>query len=571
MKLVFRQYLASLRERRELDAVLPELLSELGYNVLSRPTIGTRQYGVDVAAIGKGEDGKRKLFLFSIKQGDLTRADWDGTPQALRSSINEILDVYIPTRVGKQYEKLDIVICLCFGGEIQEAVRDTVVGFINRETTDRISFVEWNGDYMAGLLVNGVLREQLLDKTLRTSFQKAVAMVDEPEIAFMHFSDLVRRLCSAAETTPKGRITIIRQLYICLWVLFVWARDADNVEGPYRASEFAILHAWKLICDDLSKRSRIAEQISATFCELVTLHFLIWEELLDKKILPLAGTRHAISTAVDAAAVDVNIKLFEVFGRVALRGLWLLWSKSGDDLLPRVRADWDEPEASELAQKVVDLVSNNPVLLTPVADAQSVDVGLALIFLTMMEEWQPAARSLVDEMIMRVCFAYRAHNKYPTIHSAYRDLLVHPRERTDVYREAETAGSTLFPLLSLWASSLGATQAASHLAEFSEKYLNHCNNQLWLPDENSEAKLYVGDDHHGLALSDVPITADGDAAIAVLDAECNGKTPFVSLSAIRFEHWPILAMACRHYRLPIPPNLWLRLLHDCRAKLTSPC
>jgi hypothetical protein len=101
MKLVFRQYLASLRERRELDAVLPDLLSELGYNVISRPTIGTRQYGVDVAAIGKGEDGKRKVFLFSIKQGDLTRADWDGTPQTLRSSINEILDVYIPNRVAQ--------------------------------------------------------------------------------------------------------------------------------------------------------------------------------------------------------------------------------------------------------------------------------------------------------------------------------------------------------------------------------------------------------------------------------------------------------------------------------------
>ena len=312
MKLVFRQYLASLRERGELDAVLPDLLSELGYNVLSRPSRGTRQYGVDVAAVGKGEDGKRKLFLFSIKQGDLTRAEWDGTPQALRSSINEILDVYIPTRVPKQYEKLDIVICLCFGGEIQEAVRDTIVGFTNQHTRGRISFAQWNGDYMAGLLTNGVLREQLLDKALRTRFQKAVAMVDEPEIAFMHFSDLVRQLCSAAETTAKDRATIVRQVYICLWVLFVWARDADNVEGPYRAIEFAILHTWKLICDDLNKRSRIAEEISATFSELVTLHFLIWEELLDKKILPVAGTRHAVSAAVDAAAVDVNIKLFEV-------------------------------------------------------------------------------------------------------------------------------------------------------------------------------------------------------------------------------------------------------------------
>src|SRR3546814_18131658 len=103
MKLVFRQYLASLRERRELDAVLPDLLSELGYTVISRPSIGTRQYGVDVAALGPPDTGgKRKLYLFSLKQGDLTRADWDGTPPALRSSSNDIMDVYIPNQVAKE-------------------------------------------------------------------------------------------------------------------------------------------------------------------------------------------------------------------------------------------------------------------------------------------------------------------------------------------------------------------------------------------------------------------------------------------------------------------------------------
>ena len=37
MKLVIREYLASLRERDELDAILPDLLSELGFTVFSRP------------------------------------------------------------------------------------------------------------------------------------------------------------------------------------------------------------------------------------------------------------------------------------------------------------------------------------------------------------------------------------------------------------------------------------------------------------------------------------------------------------------------------------------------------
>ena len=42
MKLIFTQYLASLKEREELDAIMPDLLSECGMTVVSRPARGTK-------------------------------------------------------------------------------------------------------------------------------------------------------------------------------------------------------------------------------------------------------------------------------------------------------------------------------------------------------------------------------------------------------------------------------------------------------------------------------------------------------------------------------------------------
>ena len=183
MKLVFREYLASLRERDELDVVLPDLLSELGYNVISRPSTGPRQFGVDVAAVSPAVNGEQQLYLFSIKQGDLTRAEWAAVPQGVRSSIYEIVDAYIPNRVSNQYKGLKVVICLCFGGSVSEAVRDTLKGVIDRESNDRISFQEWNGDYMAGLLAHGVLQHQHVSKGLQSRFQKSIAMLDEPDVS----------------------------------------------------------------------------------------------------------------------------------------------------------------------------------------------------------------------------------------------------------------------------------------------------------------------------------------------------------------------------------------------------
>lgn len=69
MKLILKQYLASLKERAELDAVLPDLLSSMGMNVFISPTRGVKEYGVDMAAIGKvnGEEKKSICSLLNLE------------------------------------------------------------------------------------------------------------------------------------------------------------------------------------------------------------------------------------------------------------------------------------------------------------------------------------------------------------------------------------------------------------------------------------------------------------------------------------------------------------------------
>jgi len=119
MKLILKQYLASLKERKELDAVLPDLLSSMGLNVFISPIRGVKEYGVDIAAVGQVKSGDEKVYLFSVKSGNLTRDTWNGnTDQALRPSLDEILDSFIPSRLPPEHRGKEIVICLCFGGDV---------------------------------------------------------------------------------------------------------------------------------------------------------------------------------------------------------------------------------------------------------------------------------------------------------------------------------------------------------------------------------------------------------------------------------------------------------------------
>ena len=136
MKLVIRQYLASLRERGELDAILPDLLSQMGLTVLSRPRRGTRQDGVDVGAVGSLDGGEESVYLFSIKAGDLTRAAWDGNPQALRPSLNAVVGPYVRNRLPVEHRNKPIVVCVCVGGDIREEVRPDLVAYFETHATD---------------------------------------------------------------------------------------------------------------------------------------------------------------------------------------------------------------------------------------------------------------------------------------------------------------------------------------------------------------------------------------------------------------------------------------------------
>jgi hypothetical protein len=561
MKLVFREYLASLRERNELDVVLPDLLSELGYNVISRPSTGPRQFGVDVAAISPMVDGEQKLYLFTIKQGDLTRAEWDAVPQGVRTSINDIIDVYIPKRISTQYESLKIVICLCFGGSVKEAVRDNLTGMISRLSNDRISFQEWNGDYMAGLLADGLLQHQHVSKTLQSRFQKSIAMLDEPDVSVQHFTALIEGLMKADNLEALQRLATLRQMYICLSVLFVWARAQENLEAPYRASELVILRAWELVKGDIEAASIGHKHIGLTFGELLDLHAKIWAELMEDKILPLTAKRDALASSVNShSAVDINLKLFETLGRIAVRGLWILWPLLDGNGARVLDASEVPEDASRLARHIAELINNNRALFSPVADEQVIEITCALMFLSMMREWRSYAQDYCIELLTYYHFNFTRHHQYPTIHGSYQELIRHPQARTEEYREQHTKGSALIPVMMLWATLGGETGSGERFSRFVQSEMKHCNQQLWMPGPGTEALLYLSDPSHGLALCDIPITADGEAARRILERECSGDGDYTRLSAVRLGHWPVLVMACRHSRLPLPPQLWFPLV-----------
>lgn len=567
MKLIIKEYLSSLRERGELDVVLPDLLSQLGLNVFSRPARGTRQDGVDVGAVGSLDGGPEKVYLFSIKPGDLTRKDWDGeSAQSLRPSLNEIQDSYIPNRLPTEHRDKDIVICIAIGGDIQEQVRSPLTGYIAQNSKPNITFEEWNGDKLAAYIQSSFLREDMLPDHARSHLRKSLAMLDEPEVSFRHFRALIRLLSAVDALSDAQRITAIRQMSICLWILRAWAREAGNTEPAYHASEFALLHGWNIAKLYAGQGTKTAQAVETAFFSIFSAYHQICSEFLGTNVLPYAEKLHAVSSAVHGScSLDINLKLFDLLGRLGTDGIWAYWGslRCSQEEAEHKRKMLDE--AWMYAESIKSLISNNPALLLPAKDEHAIDICIAASLLIIDGNSGAFLQSWLAEMLERAKFSYEANRSYPCVLHSYSELLEHPKSRDAEYREHATSGSILYPVIALWAALLKDDNTYNKISRMKQKLMQHCTFQLWYPDEHSETYFYTNSDIHGAALADLDLDCSGEEFLAQVFGECDQSPHFKELSAVRFGWWPLIVVACRHYRLPLP----LHLLDGLRERTTE--
>ncbi len=206
------------------------------------------------------------------------------------------------------------------------------------------------------------------------------------------------------------------------------------------------------------------------------------------------------------------------------------------------------------------LIANNQALFLPLQDQQVIEIALFLILVGTLNGSKEDAHSWLHEMAGRLVLTVQTQGRYPCVFTDYRDLIAHPRERTEDYRKEATAGSILIPLLAAFLSALSDSNALANLVKVRANELQHCTLQLWIPDELRERGIYCGAHDHGVTLCDLPLTVTGCELIKTVSDACNKSPDFNKLSAIATDYWPIILTACRHYRLPVPPQFWIKMV-----------
>lgn len=559
MRVVLSQYLRTLRERDELDALLPVLVGEMGYTLLSRPQAGTRQYGVDFASAGPSPlDGIDELLLFVIKQGDIGRREWTGSPQAVRESMDEIFDVWLRAHVPSGYEQHRKVIVVATSGDLKQEVEANWVGYTAQKAT--ITFQFWGSDKISELLERHLLDENLFRAEDWSDLRRALALAADNEYRFEDFGRLLLRQLSldrsGARTDAAGRgdaarvlVKALRRIHLAASICAYWAESDGNVRQAVWVMERTLLWCWhRVLLDGLQDRAAVA----AAFADL-------WRSYLDvseryvTKIARYTAVQDGLSVQTREAS-EYALVLMEQVG--LLGSIGLSQSTSETDIAgPALPTD-------STCRALIDLLRNHEAAASPRLDEHCIDVSLALALLVQTgnhlraTEWLTAIAS-------RLIFTYQGRRLFPIATDSLEDLAELDVFGGDELKDKLLQTSWMMATVASWCAVLHLDQVYEALASSRARNYPHMDAQLWHPQTDWPTTWYFKPAHHETGLAEAPY--DMPPAASELRARI---ARFNESRRLQWEEnspslaagmWGLDFIACRHFRVPVPASVWYQV------------
>lgn len=551
LRLLLEDFLSLMREEGELDVYLPLLLSAMGHEIVFRAQKGTRQYGVDISSVGKDENGKKKLFLWLVKCGDIGRRDWNSGDQAIRQSIDDVGDTYLPSHVTPQHVKLPKKLVVLTNGDFNAAINLTIAQYLtdwSRRHGAEATMV--NGSTLAAWTERHLLDEHVLPASNRALLRRMLANVATPELSIDVGRTLIQELVrSAKEPTRSARakrkqqLGALRGIRTALSVLQVWGHNERNLLAPYRLAEFTVLCVWAGLHDELLGGNR---EVAREFAELLFLMLAI-AETYHEQMQPYYLTQDAFAHALPDSLI-ITDTVFTELGRLGLQGcIWAFYAVQDGNPIA-------EGMTGVYVNRVSALLKSHACSQSPCYDYHSSDIHSAMLLL-LIGGRHAQAKEWIGNLVGRLAHAVRAPKHWP-LTAPFDDALLIKHGFEDVSPEFRST-STLLPILLIWASVLGMKDVYEYARTEILPELKDITLNCWSSDAGYDG--LVADPTsllaHGIGEGVMHVPDDPAAFLRTMSTVLPGVEPIESSAwyVLRAAYIPVLSAL--HWRLQIPREM----------------
>lgn len=568
MKLILTDYIASLKEDRELDSLVQDMLREYDFEIVYGPHKGQRQYGVDIYAVGEDpEDNKKKVFLVTVKQGNFDRKNWQGSIQALEPSLREIVTVFVRNNLATEHRDLPIKVIVAHNGINDPAIQQNWVSFTEQFPT--IQFGIWQLETIVNMVYEKMMNENVLSDQRKILFRKIIVYLFNPDYDLSDYKVLLDDILSELvpkENEKKNNLKSLRKINLLLTIVVSYCERENDTRLALKACEITILRLWKFINEN---EQLIEQDYFGQFIQIlivrknVTLLYL-------SKVLPVCEVKDGFSRNC-GDSVNYTFVTYEHLGLIALSGLEFLqmadlYSNQNDDLV-KILKDY----AYQCAEGVINLYNNNRVVFNPRADNQIIEINLAFLLLFLTGKRNDIRILLIEynnQIAHGKIFLNIAPHYYNNVDEIF-DLDVNYKRRN----QFQYGSSSLITTLTEWSAVINDPDVYKAYLILKEKVFTDCDLTLWHPDRTTESLLYTSCalPKSGYCLSNIIFPTDfQEFKIQTLtDHVFNcAEHEFVFL---KHRLWTIGLIASRHYRTYIFPYYWRQLIESsCGVSIETP-
>jgi hypothetical protein len=559
MKLILTDYIASLKEEGELDNLIEEILREYDFEIVFSPKKGVRQYGVDIYAIGTDwKDGIKKLFLITVKQGNLDRKNWENGPQALQPSLQNITTVFVRNNILPAHKNLPIKILVAHNGENDSAIQQNFVGFA--DLNSKYEFDIWQLETIVSLVQEKLINENVFSDKAKRALRKIVINVSNPDYDFGDYIFLLTEIVKQIDfqkSSKKQNLKQLRKINLINTIVISYCEYENDLRLALKLSEITSLHVWKIINENENVSD--GNYFNEFFKTLITRHDLLQKYL--SKILPVCNIKDGLSKH-SHDSVTYSLAVYEHLGFIALSGLEFLQLA---ELYSTMNADTATTlinYAKECVNGIISVFNNNVIVFSPRADDQIIEITLCLLLLLKFEK-KDDIKTLLLEFNRGIANAKMFSNVAPlfnnNIDEIYElDIDINKRKNYD-YKS-----SCLILILTEWALVINDAEVYEIFFELKNRLFSDIDLILWFPDKETEKTLYTESAYRntGYSLSNIELLESFENFKQLTLIEYVNNCQEAGYYFIQENLWIIGLIASRHYRTYIFPYYWRSLINN---------
>ena len=479
MNFLTNEYISLLKEDGELDALLVDVLISKGITPISKPQKG-RQYGVDIAAIGKDKDNIEKIFLITVKQGDITRSVWDSGQNAVRQSLTEILETYISISLTTEQRKLSKKVIVATNGNLNQTVQTSWAKYTEKYESNDLKFDFWGIDDITKMVSENLLSERLFNPKMRSLLKKTLAFLELKDYDLNHYNRLVDVILDKPIKTKKTLLKKLKLVRICLSIVFKWAEDNGYIKSAIFAADKTILKVFEW----LNTQNHFKEKyVQLEFYEIHLLRRKIGISYFNK-----VNNHYFVEHSLQRYSrnqIEYSLTVWEEIGILANVGLteikhYQYHFNSKDSSATAVY----EESAMIIAKALLSLINTNPTSRYPLYDDHIIDIEPAMRFLYFTGH-KAECEKWLRMLVVGIHDAKILKGFFPLFRTNYENLV-------DYYigtKKQDEKSTMLLTLLADWSAILNSKETYVDLQKIIKLFDNQLNLQIWFPKPETE-KMY---------------------------------------------------------------------------------